>query len=273
MAYKVIDIYKDLPRTNCSDCGRGSCFAFASAVFLEGAPLVDCPQLQPEQLGTMQAKLAAERGTAGGQKAPSAEQALGALLETVRDADLSSQSGRAGGEWTATPAEGVRLRFLDSEYLATTDGVQALDGQPATIWVKVFLLIYLTRATGRPPSGTWVAYSDLPNTISKARSFEESAARIATAFAGRKDELAHAALALGAERAQAQPAEVAYLLPALPRVPVLLLFWDGDEEFPARASLLLDRDVLDYLDQEALVFLAEALVARLLGQDLSALVG
>jgi hypothetical protein len=59
----------------------------------------------------------------------------------------------------------------------------------------------------------------------------------------------------------------------LPRVPVLVLFWPQEEEFPARVSLLLDSSALDYLDQEALVFVAEALAGRLLGGNLSGLVG
>jgi hypothetical protein len=35
---------------------------------------------------------------------------------------------------------------------------------------------------------------------------------------------------------------------------------------------LLDRVVLDYLDQEAIVFMAEALAARLRGEDLNGIV-
>ena len=51
MAYKVVDIYKDLPKkAGCSDCGKPGCFAFATAAHLEGMELAKCVHLEPEQL-------------------------------------------------------------------------------------------------------------------------------------------------------------------------------------------------------------------------------
>jgi hypothetical protein len=57
---------------------------------------------------------------------------------------------------------------------------------------------------------------------------------------------------------------MAFEFRALPRVPMMLLVWDADADFEARGSLLLDAGVLDYLDQEALTFVAEALMRSLL---------
>ena len=268
MAYKVVDIYKDLPRTNCGDCGRGGCFAFASAVYLEAFPLARCPHLTTEQLGEMEGKLASGRAAGEGRKPASSEQALRALCKTMEGVDLAVQAQRSGGVLAADRAA-VELRFLDARYRAGRDDVVAEGGAEPTIWVKIFLLIYLTRASGRRPSGEWVAYRELPNTVSKSKSFEACGARIAAQFDGDRAGLEQAARRLDGEPTVFGSAPVCYRFQALPRVPLLLLFWDREEEFPARASLLLDRQVLDYLDQEALVFLAEAFASRLLGEDLS----
>ncbi len=46
---------------------------------------------------------------------------------------------------------------------------------------------------------------------------------------------------------------------ALPRVPVMLLFNDADDEFPAKSSVLFERRAEKYLDAECL-----AMVGRLL---------
>ncbi|HSH70707.1 MAG TPA: DUF3786 domain-containing protein [Deferrisomatales bacterium] len=271
MAYKVIDIYRDLPRTNCGDCGRGSCFAFASAVYLEAFPLENCPHLEPDRHRTMEEKLAQGREGGEGRKPASSEQALQALRATVAGADLATQAERCGGTLTAD-GRGVALRFLDSGYLASRDDVVADTGDEPTIWVKIFLLIYLTRASGRSPAGEWVAYRELPNTVSKSTSFEACAARIAVQFEGDPAGLAKAVASLGGEPHRFGSADGCFRFQVLPRVPLLLLFWDREEEFPARVSLLLDRHVLDYLDQEAIVFLAEAFASRLLGKDLNGVV-
>jgi Domain of unknown function (DUF3786)/Putative Fe-S cluster len=277
MPYKVIDIYKDLPRTNCGECGKGSCFAFATAAFLEGQPLSDCAPLDPEQRAGMQARLDADQPTGAEHRGPSAEQALRSLLEVMRSTDLATQAAQSGGAYVTEPEEGVRLPFLDAEYLATRRDLLTLRGDPAPTQVKILVFIYLTRAHGDPVSGVWVSYRDLANTVSKSKSYDACTERLAAGLAGiadgdlsRLDELV---ASLGGTRAASESADVAYLLPALPRVPLLLLFWRADQEFAARASLLVDRDVLGYLDQETTLFLAEAVTARLLGEDLADLAG
>jgi len=42
-------------------------------------------------------------------------------------------------------------------------------------------------------------------------------------------------------------------LPALPRIPILFLFNDADERFPARASILYQRRAAHFLDAECRV--------------------
>ena len=105
--------------------------------------------------------------------------------------------------------------------------------------------------------------------MSKSRSFEEVVEKIASAFEGKKELMDDAANRLGGTAAEFGSADRAYIFPALPKVPILLLFWDREDEFSARASLLVDRGILDYLDHEAIVFLAEAFANRLQGKDLS----
>ena len=273
MPYKVIDIYKDLPRTNCGRCGKGSCFAFATAAYTEGRPLTDCAPLDPDTRTQMQARLDAQRSTGAEQRGPSAEQALRSLLEVMRSTDLETQAALAGGTYVTQPQEGVRLPFLDAEYLATRRDLLALRGEPATTQVKILLFIYLTRANGDPVSGVWVSYRDLPNTVSKSKSYDACVERLAAGLAADSNRIDEVTAALGGTRVPTESADVAYLLPALPRIPLLLLFWRPDEEFGARASLLVDRGVLGYLDQEATLFLAEAVTARLLGEDLADLAG
>ncbi|MGA8179996.1 MAG: DUF3786 domain-containing protein [Desulfobacterales bacterium] len=45
----------------------------------------------------------------------------------------------------------------------------------------------------------------------------------------------------------------------LPNVPVLLLFDDADEEFPAQCKVLLERRAEDYLDPECLAIIGTLL--------------
>jgi hypothetical protein len=56
----------------------------------------------------------------------------------------------------------------------------------------------------------------------------------------------------------------AYIIHALPLVPLTYVLWKGDEEFPARAQVLLDASVETYLDAEAIAHLASITTSRLI---------
>lgn len=272
MAYKVLDIFKDLPQTNCGDCGRSGCFAFASVVYLEGVSLEECPHLTPADRRAMEEKIRRGRDRGEGVRPEKSEQALDHLRRKMAEADLAEQAARCGAEYLPGPPEAMELTFLDRRHRLTRTDVVALEGPSPTVWVKIFLFIYATRASGEPPTERWVAFRELPNTVSKAKSFEACGFRVAQAFEGRPEELEEAARALGGEAVVHGSTDRAFEFSALPRVPLLLLFWDRQEEFEARASILVDAGVLGYLDQEALVFLAEALVNRLMGRELEAVI-
>jgi len=55
----------------------------------------------------------------------------------------------------------------------------------------------------------------------------------------------------------------AWILLPLPRVPVYLLFWDGDDEIPASANLLFDTSVPAYLETEQMAMLGELVTDRI----------
>ena len=46
-------------------------------------------------------------------------------------------------------------------------------------------------------------------------------------------------------------------------IPVKLMFWDGDDEFPAQANLLFDRSATDFIHIESVVTIATELLRQL----------
>ncbi len=269
MGYKVVDIYKDLPqKAGCADCGKPGCFAFATGVYLEGHAVAECPLLTDEQRTAMETKL----GRSGTEtvKAEAVEQAAEFLFEKLAEGDLEQMAARASTPFDASTGR-AQVPLLGSSYTVQLGAVKPAsssdDEEEPNIWVKVLTLLYLTTATGDEPQGEWIAYRQLPNTVAKTKTYDKEVDRIAAAFKGRLGDLETAASSLGGVTVDDESADLAIRFDALPRVPMLLLFWDGDEDFDARSSLLLDSGVLSYLDQESLVFLAQTLICRLLDED------
>jgi len=87
---------------------------------------------------------------------------------------------------------------------------------------------------------------------------------LAEDFAGRLALLIQRAEDLGGRPVSVgEDADVALLFEPLPRVPILLLYWEPEEDFPAQARFLFDSSVGAYLDLESLLFLVEGLMERL----------
>jgi hypothetical protein len=59
-------------------------------------------------------------------------------------------------------------------------------------------------------------------------------------------------------------ADISYRIPALPKVPLYYLFWEGDEEFEPRISVLFDRSVEKHLSADAIWGLVNLVSAALL---------
>ena len=58
-------------------------------------------------------------------------------------------------------------------------------------------------------------------------------------------------------------AESGFLLPAFDCIPVKLLFWDGDDEFPAQANVLFDRSATDFIHIESIVTIATEMLYQM----------
>ncbi|HZE21040.1 MAG TPA: DUF3786 domain-containing protein, partial [Desulfobaccales bacterium] len=142
-------------------------------------------------------------------------------------------------------------------------------GALADPWDAILLYNYIASEGDEPVKGRWIAYNSLPNSVSKAKTLARLEQKLADHFAGKAAELKERVSQLGGEMAAAggEDADVRAAFLPLPRVPVLLLFWDAEAEegFAAKASFLFDASVGTYLDLESMLFLVEHLMERLMG--------
>jgi hypothetical protein len=137
-----------------------------------------------------------------------------------------------------------------------------VDGREVHITERILLLHYLAQASGSPQAGEWVGFEQIPGGELYLRNFRaRSVDRLLRTYGEDDAPLPAAAEALGG--APLDLADIAYRIQALPRVPVALTFWRGDEEFPASANLLFDATVAEYLSTEDIVVLAGTVAGRL----------
>jgi hypothetical protein len=274
MPLSVVDLYRSvLPKTNCRDCGFPTCLAFASMVVSEKLPIAGCPHLDPAEAARCQAIL--DKQQAGGKwvRKDPAQEALAWARQRAASMRLEDLPRRIGGRLEgAGDRRELVLPYFSGALAVRADGISHLDGRPLNRWEQVFVYNHLAQGGSREPAGDWQSFKEIPNTVSKVKAMRANVEEpLVERFAGRLDELAAAARDLGATTVSAagQSADLALRFQALPRVPVLLLFWDsrGDDPFGAEARLLFDRTVTEHLDIESILFLSERIRQLLCGEN------
>ncbi|MCX5890161.1 MAG: DUF3786 domain-containing protein [Deltaproteobacteria bacterium] len=268
MAITVMEVLKRLPRTNCGDCGRPTCLAFATQVIKEGEDLGKCPHLVAgEEFGEL---IRAQQQAGVGRRRESAAislEVLQAKVAPLNFAALAAGLGAGYGEEASRPY--LTLPYFGNCLQVFKDELRYPPGALADPWDAILLYNYIASAGNREPTGDWIAYNSLPNSVSKAKTLTRLERELAARFSGRASHLKERATLLGAAMVSVggEDADVQAVFQPLPRVPILLLFWDADpaEGFEAQGRLLFDATVADYLDLEALLFLVEHLLARLMG--------
>jgi len=267
MPHTVMELLKTLPRTNCGDCGQATCLAFATHVIKEGEDLKRCPHLT-EAAQAMAGDIESQQAAGLGRRRESLAIALEALQDKVAPLDLAGLAKGLGATYGEDNGRGyVDLDYFSHQLRVFKDQVCYPAGVEANPWDAILLYNYLASQGREEPSGNWITYQSLPNSVSKTKTLKRLEGELAAHFAGKQAQLAEQAAHLGAQPAQvAEDADLQLNFLPLPKVPVLLLFWeaDPDEGFPAQVHFLFDGNVSDYLDLESLLFLVEQLSDRLM---------
>ena len=143
-------------------------------------------------------------------------------------------------------------------------GISAVsDSGPVEIMprLNIYTLFHYASPSARL-TGEWVPFRELRDGAPFAAAFQRGVlAPLAATFSGQEDRLAQAAEALRGTRLTSS----AYLLLAFACLPVKLLFWEGDGEFPAQANLLFDRSATDFIHIESIVTVATELLYQAAG--------
>lgn len=111
-------------------------------------------------------------------------------------------------------------------------------------------------------SNEWVNVGSLcavkGGTLEKGNDFFQYAGN---EFDGKTQALARACEALQGKKMGR--GDISYELPLFPFLPILLCFWDSDEEFSASLQIFVDKNTLDYMHYETLMFAVSHVLGRI----------
>ncbi len=188
--------------------------------------------------------------------------------EALRSADIKERVEKSGATIEAGENGNclIKLTFLDCLCQISFPDIEINYQESEEIvplWSKILILHYLVKSEGQPLTGKWINFRQISGGESYYPAFvKRSQKPLLDFFSNRLELLEKAALALGGEKTR--EGDTAVIIPALPRVPIVLIFWDGDEEFQPEARILFDSTVPTYLSTEDVAVLSQQTVFRLI---------
>ena len=140
-------------------------------------------------------------------------------------------------------------------------------GHRVSYQTGIVLLTTLAKSMGAPPSSRMVT----PEELQGGRLFFTGAHRVPTQalvkhYGGQPQALIERAIQLGGDVIKG--ADHAVCLPGLPRLPMYILFWDGDASSEPRAIIGIDDRALFHLDLAGVFGLVNILVGRMVEKAL-----
>ncbi|MEW6524360.1 MAG: DUF3786 domain-containing protein [Bacillota bacterium] len=192
--------------------------------------------------------------------APGYQEALRVARALLSQKDPQEVAAFTGASWK-TGASRFVLAFLGKQYDITYPGGEVWHGQsPVPDTDAILVLHYLTHATGAVLRQELIAFRQLPGGEIYLDPFRKrTIALLMRFFGGDPGRLVRAALALGGSH----DGQYRVTVDALPRVPVTLVLWPGDDEVSADGNVLYNASAPLYLPTEDLIVLATSTILAL----------
>ncbi len=159
------------------------------------------------------------------------------------------------------------ISFFDDKYFVSNRGIADASGSRPDYVTFVILAKYILLCPERShQDAEWVAFKDFKRAthFTNVNYFASDVERaIEKHFTGKLAELGGVCRRLGGFPVKMNSFDLGMQFNALPRISLLLLFNDADEEFPAKSTVLFQKHAEYYLDPESLAMLGACLAKKL----------
>ena len=157
----------------------------------------------------------------------------------------------SGGQFIekANESDKIHIKFLNRMIsISWPDLIFSQDSdKEIKIKEKILILHYLNNAKKEDLTGDLIAYQEIPSARFYLSAFNaRSRDPFIAAFGENPDKLLVVAQELFAAQ-MASMGDVSVTIQAFPKVPITLIIWQGDDEFPPNGTILFDSSIKDNL--------------------------
>ncbi len=139
------------------------------------------------------------------------------------------------------------------------------DGLELPAFQQAAILYYFDTADGAPLQGNWISFSELTDGKFYNQAFQGYTGQELSRAIG-SDQSGFAAAAIHLSGIRAEFGSSSFVFHVLPQIPLLVVFWQGDEDFPSSYQVLFDGAAPHYMPTDGYAILGSSLVRRLIDQ-------
>lgn len=248
-----IEILKLLEKSNCRECGKPTCLAFAGAVFKREMKLENCPRLDSRIVRKIDTTTGPKKGITQQQ-----EDAIKELKQKISSIDLAVAAKRLGAQYES---DKLTLQCLGKNFSVDKKGniVTEIHVNP---WVTIPILNYILYGAGTPPSGEWVTFRELKGGEDwyplYSQRAEKPLRKIADSYTGFFNDMLQ--IFSGKRIDYHYPADISIVLHPLPKVPILICYSGPEDGLESTLTVFYDKTVEENLNIEAVYSLIAGMV-------------
>lgn len=248
-----LELYKILPKTNCRQCGLPSCLAFAAEVIKGDRRLSTCPHLSQEVLERLQ-----DNTSSRSSLEQELNETLAALQAQVSGLDFQEAAQRTG----ATLQGGkILINCLGNKFEINAQG-KVTSLCHTNSWFTVPLLNYVLLGKGTTPTGDWVSFRELPGGTEWEPLYLQRCEKQLKQLADKHPDLFADLVDIFSGR---QPqhhfdADIGVQLLPYPKLPLLICYWQPEEDMASKLQIFYDKTAADNLPTEYIYRMGSGLV-------------
>ncbi len=235
-----LDVYKILPKSNCGECSISTCMAFAAAVLMGEKQLTDCPYIPGNISEPFAWKITVHKSIDRNREAVVEE-----LKSKVPAMDLLSSEYRLGARIIGKK---LAIKCLGKDFFIDPMGNITSDYHTHS-WIAYILLDYVLYSKGGDLSGQWVPFRELKQGAVRCLHFEQLCERPLKHMADTYTDLFKDLIYIfsGDRTTNMFSSDLSLILYPLPKVPLLICYWERDGDMESSLHVFFDSTVEDQL--------------------------
>lgn len=248
-----LEIYKLLNKSNCRKCLLPSCLAFAAAVFSGDKKLADCPDLDDEIKQGIGSEITPRKTN----EDESAKQ-LAILKLEVAKTDYSSVAEKLGA---VANGDSLTINCLGKDFIIDRTGEMNSECH-ANLWVHGPLLNYIIHGQGKAICEDWLPFNQLQGSADWSRFFSHRCEEDMRQLVDAHPKLFFELLDLFGAKEIIGGIDTDYslLIHPLPKLPMVINYWNAENDFPSKLSICFDSTGRDNLNIEFIYTITRGLV-------------